>query len=254
MKLAAPFEQCGEHLAVILPGTRVLFTTRRGGHSTGPFESLNLGRLTDDRPASVARNRSHVREQVGRPLAMVHQVHGAIVHQAHALPDGPDFAKGDGIVTSGRERALVVLVADCLPVVVAGAGPGGNGGERANAVATLHAGWRGLAEGILATGVTKVRELVGGNGVLEAAIGPGIGVCCYEVGEEVHEAFASLGPEVRRGNNLDLAAVARAQLEGAGVEVVHNLGLCTSCHPELFFSHRRDNGVTGRQAGVAWLT
>jgi hypothetical protein len=133
-------------------------------------------------------------------------------------------------------------VADCLPVVVAGRG----------AVAVLHAGWRGLAGGVLREGVRALREC-GEEATLEAAIGAGIGACCYEVGEEVHQAFAAYGPAVRRGNNLDLEAVARQQLMRLGVAVVHSLGLCTACHPELFFSHRRDDGVTGRQAGVAWL-
>jgi copper oxidase (laccase) domain-containing protein len=98
-----------------------------------------------------------------------------------------------------------------------------------------------------------LRDL-GAAGELQAAVGPGIGPCCYEVGPEVHEAFAPYGPGVRHGANLDLRAVARSQLERAGVSVVHDLDLCTTCRPELFFSHRRDRGITGRQAGVAWLT
>jgi copper oxidase (laccase) domain-containing protein len=98
-----------------------------------------------------------------------------------------------------------------------------------------------------------LRDL-GAAGELQAAVGPGIGPCCYEVGPEVHEAFAPYGPGVRHGANLDLRAVARSQLERAGVSVVHDLDLCTACRPELFFSHRRDRGITGRQAGVAWLT
>jgi hypothetical protein len=138
----------------------------------------------------------------------------------------------------------MVLVADCLPIAVAGGG----------AVAMLHAGWRGLAEGVLAEGVRAVREL-GRDGPLEAAIGPGAGGCCYEVGEEVHRQFASYGERVRKGSNLDLKAIARAQLERAGVQTVHDVQLCTICSsPELFFSHRRDRGITGRQAGIAWLS
>ena len=244
MTLPPGFEEWGEHFAISLPEARVSFTTRRDGYSKGPFESLNLGRLTADEPEAVDRNRARVRDQVGRRLAMVHQVHGATVHRAETLPDAPDLAKGDGIVATGPELAPLVFVADCLPVAVAGDG----------AVAMLHAGWRGLSEGILARGVAAVRDAAAKDGVLEAAIGPGIQVCCYEVGEEVHEAFASYGPAVRHGDNLDLAAVARTQLRQAGVEAVHDLGLCTACSPELFFSHRRDHGVTGRQAGIAWLT
>jgi YfiH family protein len=138
----------------------------------------------------------------------------------------------------------MVLVADCLPVALAGGG----------AVAMLHAGWRGLAEGVLTEGVRAVREL-GPQAPLEAAIGPGAGGCCYEVGEEVHQRFASEGERGRRGSKLDLKAIARVQLERAGVQTVHDVQLCTICSsPALFFSHRRDHGTTGRQAGIAWLT
>jgi YfiH family protein len=136
------------------------------------------------------------------------------------------------------------MVADCLPIALAGHG----------AVAMLHGGWRGLAGGIVEEGVRAVREL-GAEGPLAAAIGPGAGVCCYEVGEEVHEAFAAHGSSVRRGANLDLKRIARERLARAGVETVHDLGLCTICaEPSLLFSHRRDGGITGRQAGIAWLT
>ncbi|HZU61348.1 MAG TPA: peptidoglycan editing factor PgeF [Solirubrobacteraceae bacterium] len=242
MRLPAPFRARGEHLEVTLGGARALFTTRRGGCSSGPFHSLNLGRLTADRPQDVERNRQLVRQEVGRPLGLVRQVHGPTVIRLDAPPPDAALAEADGIVTSRTDAAAAVLVADCLPVVVAGQA----------AVAALHAGWRGLADGVLDEGVRALRES-GEEGTLEAAIGPGIGVCCYEVGEEVHRAFASYGATVRRGRNLDLEEVARCQLERAGVGVVHSLGLCTSCHPELFFSHRRDRGVTGRQAGVAWL-
>jgi polyphenol oxidase len=244
MTLPAPFEEWGKHLTITLPGARVVFTTRRGGCSDGPYESLNLGRLTDDDPPAVERNRARIRGLVGRPLAMVHQVHGTTVRPAEGLPGWPNLVKGDGVFTHTQGLAPAVLVADCLPVSVTGPG----------AVAMLHAGWRGLSEGILATGVAAVRELGGPGDPIEAAVGPGIRACCYEVGEEVHGAFAAYGPGVRRGKNLDLAAVARAQLARAGVSVVHDIGLCTACQPELFFSHRRDRGITGRQAGIAWLT
>ena len=143
-----------------------------------------------------------------------------------------------------RGVAPMVMTADCLPVAVAGAG----------AVAMLHAGWRGLAGGILAEGVAAVREL-GAEGPLAAAIGPGAGPCCYEVGEEVHAAFTDQDLDIRRGRNLDLKAIAREQLRRAGVEVVHDVGLCTICgDPTLLFSHRRDGGITGRQAGLVWLS
>jgi copper oxidase (laccase) domain-containing protein len=119
----------------------------------------------------------------------------------------------------------------------------------------LHGGWRGLAAGIVGEGVLAVRGL-GGAGALSAAIGPGAGACCYEVGDEVHAAFADYDAAlVHRGQNLDLKAIARLELERAGVAVVHDIGLCTICgDPSLFYSHRRDRGVTGRQAGLVWLS
>jgi copper oxidase (laccase) domain-containing protein len=135
--------------------------------------------------------------------------------------------------------APVVLVADCLPIALA----------RPGKVGMLHAGWRGLAAGVVAAGVAAF----GDDPPRAAAIGPGAGPCCYETGEEVHAEFADLGPSVRHGRNLDLKAIAAARLHAAGVEEIHDTGLCTICgDPELFFSHRRDGGVTGRQAGVAW--
>jgi polyphenol oxidase len=242
MSLPVPFRDRHEHVEIRLGGAQAMFTTRRGGCSSGPFASLNLGRLTADSPEAVKRNRQLVREEVGRPLGMVRQVHGNAVVRLDGPPPGGTLAEADGIVTRRTDAAPTVLVADCLPVVVAGH----------SAVAALHAGWRGLAAGVLREGVRALREC-GEVGTLEAAIGPGIGACCYEVGEEVQRAFASYGPEVWLGRNLDLEGVARSELDRAGVEVVHSLGLCTFCHPELFFSHRRDRGVTGRQAGVAWL-
>ena len=138
----------------------------------------------------------------------------------------------------------MALTADCLPIAIAGP----------DAVAMVHAGWRGLAGGVIAEGVRAVSGLSAG-GALAAAIGPGAGPCCYEVGEDVHAAFSADGPGVRRGRNLDLKAIAQRQLERAGVDQVYDVGLCTICSEDsLFFSHRRDNGVTGRQAGIAWLS
>lgn len=244
MNLPAPFAPWEDHIGVDVGGARALFTTRRGGFSRGPFESLNLGRLTADEPEVVERNRGRVECLVGRPLAAIRQVHGVRVKPAEPPgPAEPPVEEADGQATRHTGVAPMVLVADCLPVVVAGDG----------AAAVLHAGWRGLAEGILAEGIRVLREL-GCDGPLEAAIGPGAGSCCYEVGDEVHQHFSRYGAPARHGRNLDLPAVARAQLEDSGVESVHDVGLCTICSdPALFFSHRRDRGVTGRQAGIAWL-
>ena len=252
-RLPEPFYARGEHVGVDLPGARALFTTRRGGFSAGPYASLNLGRLTDDDPGAVRLNRARLEERTGGRLAYIRQVHGTFVRRIAGtgdvgvapLPDGDvELLEADGQATRLRGVAPMVMTADCLPIAVAGGG----------AAAMLHAGWRGLAGGIVAEGVRALREL-GAEGPVEAAIGPGAAGCCYEVGEEVHARFAAYGADVRFGRNLDLKAIARADLVSAGVAVVHDVGLCTICSEEsLFFSHRRDHGITGRQAGVAWLS
>jgi polyphenol oxidase len=219
------FRAAGEHLAVDLPGGTALFTTRRGGVSEGPYASLNLGLWTDDDPTHVRRNRELAQGHTGAArLAQGRQVHGTRV-----VVDGQGIEDADGQVTTARGVAATVLVADCLPVALAGA----------DSVGVVHAGWRGLAAGVLEAGVQA-------TGAVAAAIGPGIGPCCYEVGDDVRAAFGTQGP------TLDLKAVARARLQAAGVQEIHDCGLCTACDPERFFSHRRDRGVTGRQAGLAW--
>lgn len=239
MQLPTPFEQIGDHIGIALPGGRALFTTRRGGVSEGAYASLNLGRWTDDDADAVRRNRSIVAAAVGVPLDVVvqgRQVHGARVER-RAAADGA-LEEADGQATATRGLAALVLTADCLPVALIGE----------QAVAMLHAGWRGLAQGVLEEGVRAVREL-GGEGELQAAIGPGAGGCCYEVGPEVHAAFG----HPARQTTIDLKAIAAQRLRAAGVQEVHDVGLCTMCSdPDLFFSHRRDGGVTGRQAGIAW--
>ncbi len=248
--LAEPFYGFGEQFAVDLPGARVLFTTRRGGFSAGPYASLNLGWLTNDRSDTVARNRASLEAQLEVALGFTHQVHGADVHELSPASWARDAAaepgslpRADGQLTVHRGLAPAVLTADCLAIAVAGEG----------AVVMLHAGWKGLATGVIAAGVAALRT-AGAQGALSAAVGPGAGGCCYQVGEEVHSAFADRPDHVHRGGNLDLAAIARHDLEAAGVRTIHALGLCTICSdPALFFSHRRDHGVTGRQAGIAWL-
>jgi purine-nucleoside/S-methyl-5'-thioadenosine phosphorylase / adenosine deaminase len=228
------------------------FTTRLGGVSEPPFESLNLGLLTDDDADAVGENRRRVGEALGfgsDRFAFGRQVHGAELAIAGDI-QAPDFfpppqggprragtvPEVDGQVVSEPGTASLIFAADCLPVALHG--PGG--------VAMLHCGWRGLAAGIIARGAEAV-------GAKAAAIGPGIGPCCYGVGEEVLAAFDGLGTDVATNARLDLPEVARRLLATAGVEDVESAGLCTSCEAELFFSHRRDGGRTGRQAGVAWL-
>jgi polyphenol oxidase len=227
---AVTFRAEGQHFAADMDGATVLFTTRRGGVSEGPYESLNLGRLTEDDGASVDENRHRLARSVNRPwerFRWAKQVHGTHV-------DSSGHAKeADGQLVREADTPALVFVADCLPIALTG--PAG--------VAMLHAGWRGLAGGIVANGVEQL------GGATHAAIGPGIGKCCYEVGDEVREAFP---PEAANGRHLDLRNAAHAALKHAGVEHIHDLDLCTSCHPDLFFSHRRDAGVTGRQAGLVW--
>ncbi len=244
MKLPEPFYVLGEHLRIDLPGARAMFTTRRGGNSGGPYASLNLGRFTEDEPQAVARNRAFLESELPGRLMFVHQVHGTEVIRRSSLGIGDPStpAQADGQATAVRGLALAAVVADCLPIALAGDG----------VVAMLHAGWRGLAGGVVANGVRAVREL-GADGRLTAAIGPGAGVCCYKVGQDVHAVFAEHPEAVHRGRNLDLKAIARYELEHHGVTEVHDAGLCTICC-SLFYSHRRDRGITGRQAGVAWLT
>jgi polyphenol oxidase len=246
--LPAPFIELGEHFAIDLPGARAVFTTRRGGHSVGPYASLNLGFATDDDPDAMTRNRAELAAAIGSPEpSFTYQVHGVDVRRITIDPaDTGDRPRADGQATNLRGVAMAALAADCLPIAIAGGG----------AAAMVHAGWRGLEGGVIAAGVTAVRELAipGGEPELAAAIGPGAGPCCYEVGDEVHAAFAEYSG-VRRGDNVDLKEIARRQLLAAGVSDVHDIALCTLCAPpELLYSHRRDVGMTGRQAGVAWLT
>ena len=233
-------------LAAELPGATAAFSSRLGGTSSGPFATLNLGLRTGDQPAAVVANRTALARAVGRDPAGVligAQVHEAKVLQRDASPrpnpwtasDADAAPPSDGQATVAANLTPAVLVADCLPIALIGAG----------GVAMLHCGWRGLAAGIVERGASAVAAA-------SAAIGPGIGPCCYEVGDEVRDAFAPLGDGIAAGPMLDLPEVARRLLGRAGVQRVESADLCTSCEPELFFSHRRDGARTGRQAGLVW--
>jgi len=234
-----------------LGGARAAFSTRLGGVSEPPFDSLNLGLLTEDDEDAVKQNRHRLASALGfTPDAVVfaRQVHGIdlIEHPtefrgsfrtAYVQKEPRNgIPEADGHVVRSPGTAPLVFVADCLPIALAGLG----------GVAMVHAGWRGLAGGIIGAGAEAVEAT-------SAAIGPGIGPCCYEVGEEVLSAFSGLGDGVATGRMLDLPEVAQRLLADAGVERVESAGLCTSCEEELFFSHRRDHGRTGRQAGIAWV-
>jgi polyphenol oxidase len=227
-----------------LPGARAAFSTRLGGVSEGPYEALNVAVKTADQPDRVRENRHRLAAALGRnpaDVVMGRQVHGRELrwHDRRQKPrvyadvvKSPEEA--DAQATAEPGLAPLVMVADCLPIALSG--PGG--------VAMVHAGWRGLAGGIVARAAERVRADA-------AAIGPGIGPCCYEVGEEVLAEFADL-EGVAVGRMLDLTAVATRLLERAAVEQIDASGLCTSCNPELLFSHRRDGERTGRQAGLVW--
>ena len=228
-----------------LPGASAAFSTRIGGVSQAPYEALNVAVLTGDEPASVGENRRRLADSLERDpesVVMGRQVHGTELSR-HERPQQPrvyaDVVKSpdqvDAQATSNPDLTPLVMVADCLPVAMVG--PDG--------VAMAHCGWRGLAGGIVGAAAGAVRAEA-------AAVGPGIGPCCYEVGEEVLSAFEGLDG-VARGRMLDLTAVATALLERAGVDAIESSGLCTSCNPELFYSHRRDGERTGRQAGLVWM-
>ena len=219
----------------------VAFSTRRGGVSSGPYESLNLGLLTDDAPEHVEQNRSRLCEAVGADparLAMYRQVHAATVNRAEP---GERGREGDGLWTNTPGLPMLKLTADCLPVALVR--QHGNVG-----LALLHAGRLGLLEGILEAGVAAL-----GGGQIAAAVGPGIGPCCYEVGETIADAYrARFGGDALRGRNLDLWTAADIVLRNAGVELVERVDVCTACNSE-FFSHRRDGGVTGRQGVIGYV-
>ncbi|HSR93444.1 MAG TPA: polyphenol oxidase family protein [Solirubrobacterales bacterium] len=205
-----------EWLQADLPGSTAVFSTRSAG-------SAKESRL----PLATALGISAESIVTGR------QVHGAEL----AFHDTPtaEIPEVDGHVIARPGPICLVYTADCLPVALAG--PGG--------VAMLHCGWRGLAAGIVARGAVAVDAT-------HAAIGPGIGPCCYEVGEDVLGEFARLGAGMAADRMLDLPQVARLLLRKAGVGEIESASLCTCCEAERFFSHRRDGGP-GRQAGLAWL-
>ncbi len=222
---------------VPLPGARAYFSTRLGGVSEGPYESLNLGILTDDDQRRVEENRRRLLERVGASrVAFGHQVHGTELVEWDGPAERP-LVESDAHATSVEGLGLLVLVADCLPLALAAPGR----------VTMLHCGWRGLTGGIVE------KALATFDAPPAAALGPCIGRCCYEVGPEVLDAFADLGG-VARGRMLDLRAVAEAKLRAGGVDDVHHVEACTSCNPDLLFSHRRDGGVTGRQCGIVVRT
>jgi YfiH family protein len=230
-----------------LPGARAIFSTRQGGVSEGPYASLNLGILTDDDPDRVIENRLRLAvaaELDPARVVMGWQVHGTDLHEwegpdaqaAYAKPGDKELPRVDGHLTAEAGIGLLVLVADCYPVAL-------SDGNRA---AMLHCGWRPLAGGIVEKAVAAF------DSPPAAAVGPGVGGCCYEVGPEVAERFEDV-PGAVSGRMLDLRRVIAARLEASGVREVAHLDRCTSCEADLYFSHRRDRGLTGRQGGLCVL-
>jgi polyphenol oxidase len=228
---------------------RVAFSTRVGGISEGVFSSLNLGILTDDDPARVVVNRTRLCDAVGADpdgATMAWQRHGSTVTRAQPrgiVTPGTVYDHCDGLWSDESGRAMLLLTADCMPIAIAR-----TEGERP-ALEILHAGWRGLLAGIVAAGVRAI-----GARKLAAAIGPSIGPCCYEVGDEVARPFQeAFGEDVMRDGKLDLWTAAERALRAAGVERVDRFDICTACNGDHFFSHRRDHGRTGRQGVIAYV-
>ena len=225
-----------------VPGPyEVAFSTRHGGVSEGPYKSLNLGVLTDDTRENVEENRRLLCGAMGADvtrLTMNRQAHGRTVNRAQA---GRRGEKGDGLWSDESGVPMLKLTADCLPIALAR-----KNGEPA--LALLHAGRKGLLEGIVESGVAEL-----GGKAVAAAVGPGIGPCCYEVGRNIADTYrARFGRDAVRGSNLDLWTVAERLLRAAGVDSVERVDMCTACS-EDFFSHRRDRGVTGRQGVIGYV-
>ena len=226
------------------------FTLRTGGVSRAPFEAFNLGAHVGDEPAAVAQNRVLLRQQLSLPREplWLEQVHGTEVVDADRLGAARGPPRADGALTRQCGTVLAVLVADCLPVLFAA--------RDGSAVAVAHAGWRGLAAGVLESTVAALA----GSGALQAWLGPAISAEHFEVGEEVRAAFlahdpaaaAAFAPNARGRWQCDLQALARARLEALGVESVHADASCCFAQRHRFYSYRRD-GVTGRMAALIWL-
>jgi YfiH family protein len=222
------------------PEYAVAFSTRIGGVSPEPFSSLNLNRKTGDTWENVAENRRRLCTAVGAEFAKLtlnHQRHSAVVNRAHA---GRQDEPGDGLWTDEPNVPMLKLVADCLPIALAR--------EDRPALALLHAGRIGLIDGVVEAGVAAL------GGRIKAAIGPGIGPCCYEVGDEVAGPFrAAYGTDVLQRRNLDIWTAAERALRRAGVTRVERYDLCTSCNADLFYSYRRDGPRRGAQGVIGFV-
>lgn len=230
------------------PGVRALVSSRAGGVSQGAYASLNLGDHVGDEADHVAENRRRFTVAAGlsRPPAWLRQVHGCEV--LCLQEDTPAGGCADACWTNRADTPCTVLTADCLPVLFAA--------EDGSAVAAAHAGWRGLAAGVLEE---TLRAMAQPAGRLIAWLGPAIGPTAFQVGAEVRASFLAQAPDDATAFTADgerwradLYALARARLARAGLARVYGGDLCTASDPQRFFSHRRD-GVTGRQAALIWI-
>lgn len=236
-------------------GVHSLVTTRRGGVSTGPYESFNVGRRAGDDPEAVIENLARLAQYLPGPVHWVRQVHGAhVVVPGEDILDMAEEPPADAQVTTARGRVLAVLAADCLPVLLTD--------EHATVLGVAHAGWRGLAAGVLENTLEAMRQLRPEARGWRAWVGPGIGPSAFEVGDDVwdafcgHDANATVFFQERVGVPgkwlADLPGLAGYRLRQAGVAAPELSGLCTYSDPARFYSYRRD-GASGRMAMVAWL-
>jgi len=239
-------------------GVKVFCTTRSGGVGQAPYDTLNLGSGAGDEPEVVLANRAILRQNVPGEPFWLKQVHGVQVADAddQSLSEGAGSPpEVDAAVTSVPGRVLAILTADCLPVVIAD--------QQGTVLGAAHAGWRGLAGGVLESCLSAMRQKVPTASGWRAWIGPGIGPQVFQVGEDVRQAFEGKGADcagmfqpdpTAPGKWLaDLPGLARWRLRALGVQEVEACGLCTVTDPaNRFFSYRRDR-QTGRMATIAWL-
>lgn len=232
------------------PGVTALVTTRAGGVSAEEYAGLDLALHVGDEPRRVLANRSLVERSLGLPVAYMSQVHGAAVYRVGGAPAAArtHVAQADALVTTVSEVALAVLVADCVPILLADPEQG--------VIGAVHAGRRGIVLGVLPAAVRAMVDAGATAAGIRAYLGPAICGSCYEVGTEVQDEVRAVVPEAESTTSwgtaaLDLPAAAVHQLVAAGVADVVASGLCT-LEDRRFYSHRRD-GVTGRFAGIVAL-
>lgn len=222
---------------------RAFSTTRNGGVSAGPWAGFNLGSRCGDEPGNVLHNRKLLNLELPSPVRWLRQVHGQTVW-VYSRADNSEV-EADAAVSFRPGEVCAVLTADCLPVFLCN--------ERGDRVGIAHAGWRGLAAGILES---TIRALEEDPASLMAWLGPAIGPAVYEVGPEVADSFRGEQKEafVARGDRylMDIYAVARMKLEAVGVRPISGGGFCTFSEPDRFYSYRRD-GITGRMAHLIWI-